>query len=88
MSRRRREKVEKPYKLVSEELPVLERAIRVSEYDGLLDEFIKGDIKTARVEYPGKSIRALMAALRARIKKRNLNVKVVMRKDNLYLTKE
>lgn len=85
MSKRKREG--KPYQLISEELPVLERAIRTSEYDELLDEFIKGSLKTARVEYPDKSMKALMAALRSRIKKRNLNVKVALRKGNLYLTK-
>jgi hypothetical protein len=66
---------------------VLERAVGTSEYDSLLDEFIKGDLKTARVEYPDKSIKALMAALRSRTKKRTLSVKVAMRKGNLYLTK-
>ena len=85
MSKRKREG--KPYQLISEELPVLERAVRTSEYDELLDEFIKGSLKTARVEYPDKSMKALMAALRSRIKKRNLNVKVALRKGNLYLTK-
>lgn len=87
MSRRRKRK-EKPYELVEEELPVLERAVRTSEYDELLDDFVKSDLKTARVEYPGKSIKALMAALRSRIKKRDLNIKVAMRKSNLYLTKQ
>jgi len=85
MSRRKREG--KPYTLVKEELPVLERAVRTSEYDELLDEFIKGELRTARVEYPDKSMKALMAALRSRIKKRNLTVKVALRKGNLYLTK-
>jgi hypothetical protein len=85
MSRRKREG--KPYQLIAEELPVLERAVRTSEYDELLDEFIKGSLKTARVEYPDKSMKALMAALRSRIKKRTLDVKVALRKGNLYLTK-
>lgn len=85
MSKKKREG--KPYQLISEELPVLERAVRTSEYDELLDEFIKVSLKTARVEYPDKSMKALMAALRSRIKKRNLNVKVALRKGNLYLTK-
>ncbi len=85
MSKRKRES--KPFQLISEELPVLERAVRTSEYDELLDEFIKSSLKTARVEYPDKSMKALMAALRSRIKKRNLNVKVALRKGNLYLTK-
>jgi len=79
--------VEKPFKLISEELPVLERAVRTSEYDELLDEFTKSDLRTARVEYPNKSMKALMAALRSRIKKRDLKAKVALRKGNLYLTK-
>ena len=85
MSRRKKE--EKPYALVPEELPVLERAVRTSEYDELLDDFTKSDQKTVRVDYPGKSMKALMAALRSRIKKRDLVVKVALRKGNLYLTK-
>ena len=83
----RRAKLEKPYKLVSEELPLLERAVRASKYDELLDEFQKSDLKTARVEYPDKSLNALMSALRIRVKKRDLKVKVASRKGNLYLTK-
>ena len=85
MSKMKRE--DKPYRLISSELPVLERAVRTSEYDELLDDFIKSSLKTARVEYPDKSMKALMAALRSRIKKRNLGVKVALRKGNLYLTK-
>jgi len=83
----RRRKVEKPYKLISEELPVQERAVRTSEYDELLDDFVKSDMKTVRVEFPDKSAKALMAALRIRVKKRDLKVKVVSRKESLYLTK-
>lgn len=72
---------------MKEELPVLERAARTSEYDSLLDEFIKADLKTVRVKYPHKSVKALMAALRSRTRTRTLSVKVAMRKGNLYLTK-
>jgi len=78
---------EKKYKLISEELPVSERAVGVSEYDELLAEFVKGKAGTVRVNYPGKSTKALMAALRARVKKRDLKAKVAMRKGNIYLTK-
>ena len=78
---------EKKYKLISEELPVEWKAGWTSEYDGLLDEFVKVKAATVRVEYPSKSIKALMAALRSRVKKRNLQLKVAMRKGNLYLTK-
>jgi len=85
MSKIKRE--DKPYRLISAELPVLERAVRTSEYDELLDDFIKSSDKTARVEYPDKSMKALMAALRSRIKKRNLSLRVALRKGNLYLTK-
>ena len=82
-----RKKEGKPYELVPEVLPVLERAVRTSEYDELLDDFVKGKADTVKVEYPGKSLKALMAALRSRIKKRGLNVRVALRKGNLYLTK-
>jgi len=77
----------KPYQLISEELPVLERAARTSEYDSLLDEFVKGKAGTVRVDYPSKSTKALMAALRSRVKKRDLKVKVAMRKGDIYLSK-
>jgi len=78
---------EKKYKLISEGLPVLERAARISEYDELLDDFVKGKAETVRVDYQDKSTKALMAALRTRVKKRDLKIKVAMRKDNIYLTK-
>ena len=84
MSKMKRE--DKPYRLISAELPVLERAVRTSEYDELLDDFIKSSLRTARIEYPDKSMKALMAALRSRIKKRNLSLRVALRKGNLYLT--
>jgi len=78
---------EKKYKLISEELPVEGRAARTSEYDGLLDDFVKVKAETVRVDYPGKSTKALMAALRSRVKKKDLKAKVAMRKGNIYLTK-
>jgi len=78
---------EKKYKLISEQLPVAERAVRISGYDGLLDEFVKGKAGTVRVDYPGKSTNALMAALRIRVKKRDLKIKVAMRKGSIYITK-
>ena len=78
---------EKKYKLISEQLPVAERAVRISEYDGLLDDFVKGRAGSVRLDYPDKSTKALMAALRARVKKKDLKIRVAMRKGNLYLTK-
>jgi len=62
-------------------------ARRVSIYDELLDEFSKGEAGAARLEYLDKSINALMAGLRSRIKTRCLNIRVVLRKGKLYLTK-
>jgi len=87
MARGRRERG-KPYRLVAEELPPVERGVRVSEYDDLLDTFVESDVKTARVEYPDKPMKALMVALRARVRRRDLKVRVVQRKGSLYLTKE
>ena len=78
---------EKKYKLISEQLPVAERAVRISEYDGLLDDFVKGRAGSVRVDYPDKSTKALMAALKTRVKKKDLKIRVAMRKGNLYLTK-
>ena len=60
---------------------------RASIYDELLDEFSKGEAGATRLEYPTKSINALMAGLRSRIKTRGLNIRVVLRKQKLYLTK-
>ena len=79
---------EKPYRLIPEELPKSARAVRGSEYDGLLDEFTRGNVPTARVDYPGKTAKALMAGLRSRIKKRELKIRLSLRKGNLYLAKE
>lgn len=78
---------EKPYRLISVELPEWERVARALEYDELLNEFVKSGHKTVRVEYPGKSTNALMSALKMRAKKRDLKVKVASRKGRLYLTK-
>jgi hypothetical protein len=80
-----RKNEEKSYKLMSEELP--KSAKRGSEYDGLLNEFIASNLKTVRVEYPTKTVKALMAGLRSRIKRRALKIRVSIRKGNLYLTK-
>jgi len=66
---------------------VAERRPGISEYDGLLNDFVKGKAETVRVNYPGKSTKALMAALRSRVKKKDLKVKVAMRRGNIYLTK-
>jgi len=82
-----RKKEEKPWKLIPEELPKSTRAVRSSEYDGLLDEFSKGESRTSRVDYPGKSAKALMAGLRSRIKKRELQIRLSLRRGNLYLSK-
>lgn len=81
MSRRKR------YSLIPEELPKAEVARRASIYDDLLDEFSKGGAKSTRLEYPGKSTNALMAGLRSRIKTRGLNIRVVLRRGRLYLTR-
>ena len=89
MSKRER-KSSRPYRLITEELPKTERGIgaRISKYDELLNEFLGVDAKTVKIQYPNKSTNALMAALRSRIKKRDLQARVVMRKGNLYLTKK
>jgi len=78
----------KRYSLIPEELPKAQIARRTSIYDELLDEFSKGEAGTARLEYLDKSINALMAGLRSRIKTRGLNIRVVLRKGKLYLTKD
>jgi len=77
----------KSYSLIPEELPKRGMARRASIYDELLNNFMESETKTARVEYPNKSINALMAGLRSRIKTRGLNIRVALRKGNLYLTK-
>lgn len=77
----------KKYRLISEDLPVLEVGISSSEYDGLLDDFIKGKAGTVRIDFPSKSTKALISALRSRITKRNLRLKAAERNGNVYLTK-
>jgi hypothetical protein len=80
-------RVQRGYSLVPEELPGPVTARRTSIYDELLDEFVGSSMDTARLEYPGRSVNALMAGLRSRIKTRSLPVRVVLRKGKLYLTK-
>ncbi len=77
----------KPYRLIAEELPEIPRIIKGSVYDELLDEFAKGKAKTTRVEYTGKNAKNLMSGIRARIKKRKLDVRLAVRKGQLYLVK-
>ena len=80
-------KVQRGYSLVPEELPGAATTRRTSIYDELLDEFMDGSMDTARLEYVGRSVNALMAGLRSRIKTRSLPVRIVLRKGQLYLTK-
>ncbi len=77
----------KPYRLISEELPEIPKIVRGSVYDELLDDFVKGKAKTSRVEYTGKNAKNLMSGIRARIKKRKLDVRLAVRKGQLYLLK-
>ncbi|MCJ7609353.1 hypothetical protein MUP00_06760 [Candidatus Bathyarchaeota archaeon] len=80
-------RVQRGYSLVPEELPGLVTTRRASIYDELLDEFMGSSMDAARMEYPGRSVNALMAGLRSRIKTRGLPIRVVLRKGQLYLTK-
>ena len=77
----------KPYRLIAEELPEIPRIVKGSVYDELLDDFAKGKEKTSRIEYAGKSAKNLMSGVRARINKRKLDVKLAVRKNQLYLSK-
>ena len=77
----------KPYRLIAEELPEIPKIIKGSVYDELLDEFVRGKAKTTRVEYTGKNAKNLMSGIRARIKKRKLDVRLAVRKGQLYLVK-
>jgi hypothetical protein len=79
--------VSKPYRLIAEELPEIPKIIKGSMYDELLDEFVRGKAKTTRVEYTGKNAKNLMSGIRARIKKRKLDVRLAVRKGQLYLVK-
>lgn len=77
----------KPYRLIAEALPEIPRLVKGSMYDELLDDFAKDKAKTVRIEYAGKSAKNLMSGIRARIKKKKLNVKLAVRKNQLYLAK-
>jgi hypothetical protein len=77
----------KPYRLIAEDLPEIPKIIKGSVYDELLDEFVRGKAKTTRVEYTGKNAKNLMSGIRARIKKRKLDVRLAVRKGQLYLVK-
>ena len=80
-------RVQRGYSLVPEELPGPVTVRRTSIYDELLDEFVSSSMDTARLEYPERSVNALMAGLRSRMKTRGLSARVVLRKGKLYLTK-
>ena len=78
--------MEKPYRLVAGELPAL-GVKKGSEYDGLLDDFVRGKAETVRVEYRGKSTNALRSTLDTRIRARGLKARVAERGGRVYLTK-
>ncbi len=77
----------KPYRLIAEELPEIPRIVKGSAYDELLDDFATGKSATVRVEYAGKNAKNLMSGIRARIKKRKLDIRLAVRKNQLYLSK-
>ena len=63
-------------------------ATDLREYDEILDEFLKGNMTTAKVEYPGKTANELGVLLLSRIIERNLDVNIVTRGGKIYLTRE
>lgn len=77
----------KPYRLIAEDLPEVPRIVKGSVYDALLDDFVKGKAEAVRIEYAGKTARNLMSGIRVRIKKRKLDVRLAVRKNQLYLLK-
>jgi Icc-related predicted phosphoesterase/uncharacterized protein YprB with RNaseH-like and TPR domain len=59
----------------------------VQEYDDILDDFVNGGLRSVRVEYPEKSPSALVSGLESRISGRKADIRLVVRRGQIYLTK-
>jgi len=80
----------KEYKwIIPEELPRPVRPKKRTEYDECIDEFLKSDLKSARVNIPNIKPRTLYSQLQARIRMRKLRDKIRVSKcgDKIYLVK-
>jgi len=70
-----------------EKIPSRKRA-RASLYDSILKEFIESSLRYALVEVMDSKPVSVTHALKSRLKKRKIeNIKVLRRKDRVYLEK-
>ena len=71
------------------ELPKVERRGRGSEYDNVIEQFLKGEAKYAEIAKEGVTSMSLASALRGRINKKKLTDKIKVRqiKKKIYLEK-
>ena len=76
--------------IVKEKIPPPVRFVRKRlEYDECLDEFLKSDLKSARVEIQNSKPKNLYRQLHKRIKEKGLEgkVRVCIRKNKVYLVR-
>jgi hypothetical protein len=78
----KRKEVEKPYKIIKEELPPPARE-KQTTYTDLVNEILLMDKGTYRVEIEGKHYKTIYSALVKRIKDKPLKIHV--RKGKIYL---
>ena len=68
--------------------PVPKVILRASEYDAILDEFVKSGKPSAILVTTGKVPKSLHLSLRNRIKKRNLSIKVQKIEGKTWLVRK
>jgi hypothetical protein len=82
MSKKERKEVEKPYRIIPEELPPLAR-MKQGIYDSLINDVLQMDRGTYRIEVEGKHFKTIYTGLVKRIKDKPLKLHV--RKQKVYL---
>jgi hypothetical protein len=82
MSKKERKEVEKPYRIIPEELPPLAR-MKQGIYDSLINDVLQMDKGTYRIEVEGKHFKTIYTGLVKRIKDKPLKLHV--RKGKVYL---
>jgi len=72
------------YKIIESPVPPLFLK-SASPYQEILDNFLRKDIKSARIEVYGKSPKQISGGLAGRVKKAKAPVKVITRRQRIYL---
>lgn len=76
------------YEIIPEKVPKMKKLQKESKYDGVLDDFFKADIDSARITMEDTKDSNLAIGLRQRITVRGLDLEVAFRTGKgIYLKK-